>query len=34
MLVLEHISKAFDGKPVLTDVNLAVSKGATHALIG
>ncbi len=34
MLVLEHISKAFDGKAVLTDVNLAVPRGATCALIG
>src|SRR5580658_11348474 len=34
MLVLEHISKAFDGKPVLTDVGLAIPKGATRALIG
>jgi osmoprotectant transport system ATP-binding protein len=34
MLVLEHMSKAFDGKPVLTDVGLAIPKGATRALIG
>jgi osmoprotectant transport system ATP-binding protein len=34
MLVLEHISKAFDGKPALTDVNLVIPKGATRALIG
>ena len=34
MLVLEHISKAFNGKAVLTDVNLAVPRGATRALIG
>jgi osmoprotectant transport system ATP-binding protein len=34
MLVLEHISKAFDGKPVLTDVDLRVPQGATRALIG
>jgi osmoprotectant transport system ATP-binding protein len=34
MLVLEHISKAFDAKPVLTDVNLVIPKGATRALIG
>ncbi|MGC1459050.1 MAG: ATP-binding cassette domain-containing protein [Steroidobacteraceae bacterium] len=34
MLVLQHISKAFDGKPVLSDVELAVPKGATRALIG
>jgi osmoprotectant transport system ATP-binding protein len=34
MLVLEHISKAFDGKAALTDVGLAIPKGATRALIG
>jgi osmoprotectant transport system ATP-binding protein len=34
MLVLEHISKAFDGKPVLTDVSLVIPQGATRALIG
>ena len=34
MLTLQNIDKTFDGKPVLTDVNLVVPKGATHALIG
>lgn len=34
MLKLQNIYKQFDGKAVLTDVNLAVPKGATHALIG
>jgi osmoprotectant transport system ATP-binding protein len=34
MLVLEHISKAFDGRTVLSDVSLAIPTGATHALIG
>jgi osmoprotectant transport system ATP-binding protein len=34
MLVLEHISKVFDGRMVLSDVSLAVPKGATCALIG
>jgi osmoprotectant transport system ATP-binding protein len=34
MLTLQNIYKTFDGKPVLTDVNLVVPKGATHALIG
>ncbi|MEJ0006685.1 MAG: ATP-binding cassette domain-containing protein [Steroidobacteraceae bacterium] len=34
MLVLEHISKAFDGRMVLSDVSLVVPKGATCALIG
>ncbi|HTB88976.1 MAG TPA: ATP-binding cassette domain-containing protein [Steroidobacteraceae bacterium] len=34
MLTLQNIYKTFDGKPVLTDVNLIVPKGATHALIG
>jgi osmoprotectant transport system ATP-binding protein len=34
MLGLEHISKAFDGKPVLTDVSLVIPQGATRALIG
>jgi osmoprotectant transport system ATP-binding protein len=34
MLVLEHISKAFDGRMVLSDVSLAIPTGATHALIG
>ena len=34
MLALQNITKVFDGKTVLTDVNLTVPKGATHALIG
>jgi osmoprotectant transport system ATP-binding protein len=34
MLTLQNIYKTFEGKPVLTDVNLSVPKGATHALIG
>jgi osmoprotectant transport system ATP-binding protein len=34
MLKLQHIQKAFNGKAFLTDVNLTVPKGATHALIG
>jgi osmoprotectant transport system ATP-binding protein len=34
MLVLEHISKQFDGRPVLSDVSVTVPTGATHALIG
>jgi osmoprotectant transport system ATP-binding protein len=34
MLVLEHISKGFDGRLVLTDVSVSVPTGATHALIG
>jgi len=34
MLVLDHVSKAFDGKMVLTDVSLSVPTGATCALIG
>jgi len=34
MLVLEHISKAFDGRTVLSDVSLSVPRGATCALIG
>jgi osmoprotectant transport system ATP-binding protein len=34
MLVLEHISKAFDGRMALSDVSLAIPTGATHALIG
>ena len=34
MLTLQNIYKAFEGKPVLTDANLNVPKGATHALIG
>jgi osmoprotectant transport system ATP-binding protein len=34
MLELEHISKAFAGKQVLTDVSLSIPKGATCAVIG
>ena len=34
MLALQNITKTFEGKLVLTDVNLMVPKGATHALIG
>ena len=34
MLTLQNIYKTFEGKPVLTDINLEVPKGATHALIG
>jgi osmoprotectant transport system ATP-binding protein len=34
MLALQNIHKTFEGKPVLTDVNLRIPKGATHALIG
>jgi osmoprotectant transport system ATP-binding protein len=34
MLALQNIHKTFEGKPVLTDVNLTIPKGATHALIG
>jgi osmoprotectant transport system ATP-binding protein len=34
MLVLEHISKSFDGRLVLSDVSVTVAPGATHALIG
>jgi osmoprotectant transport system ATP-binding protein len=34
MLVLEHISKGFDGRQVLSDVSVTVPTGATHALIG
>ena len=34
MLALQNITKVFDGKTVLSDVNLTVPKGATHALIG
>jgi osmoprotectant transport system ATP-binding protein len=34
MLTLQNINKTFEGKQVLTDVNLNVPKGATHALIG
>jgi osmoprotectant transport system ATP-binding protein len=34
MLQLQNIYKTFEGKSVLSDVNLTVPKGATHALIG
>jgi osmoprotectant transport system ATP-binding protein len=34
MLTLQNIYKTFEGKPVLSDVNLFVPRGATHALIG
>jgi osmoprotectant transport system ATP-binding protein len=34
MLELQNISKTFEGRLVLADVNLMVPKGATHALIG
>jgi osmoprotectant transport system ATP-binding protein len=34
MLTLQNIYKRFEGRPVLSDVNLTVPKGATHALIG
>src|ERR1700690_2837605 len=34
MLELQHISKTFEDRTVLSDVNLMVPKGATHALIG
>jgi osmoprotectant transport system ATP-binding protein len=34
MLQLEHVFKTFEDRRVLTDVNLTVPKGATHALIG
>jgi osmoprotectant transport system ATP-binding protein len=34
MLKIEHIYKSFHGKWVLSDVNLEVATGATHALIG
>jgi osmoprotectant transport system ATP-binding protein len=34
MLKLQNIDKSFEGKPVLSDVNLTVAQGATHALIG
>src|SRR5579863_7625765 len=34
MLELQNISKTFEDRTVLTDVNLTVPKGATHALIG
>src|SRR5579862_9163443 len=34
MLELQNISKTFEDRTVLTDVNLVVPQGATHALIG
>jgi osmoprotectant transport system ATP-binding protein len=34
MHALEHISKSFSGRRVLSDVTLTVPSGATHALIG
>ena len=34
MLKLQNIYKTFEGKQVLSDVNLTVPQGATHALIG
>src|SRR5476649_660585 len=34
MLELQNIYKTFEDRVVLTDVNLVVPKGATHALIG
>jgi osmoprotectant transport system ATP-binding protein len=34
VLELQNISKTFEGRLVLSDVNLTVPKGATHALIG
>ena len=34
MLQLQNVYKSFDGRLVLTDINLTVPKGATHALIG
>lgn len=34
MLELQNIDKTFEGRTVLTDVNLLVPQGATHALIG
>jgi osmoprotectant transport system ATP-binding protein len=34
MLKIQNIHKTFDGKPVLTDVNVSVPEGATHALLG
>src|ERR1700726_2046034 len=34
MLELQNISKTFEDRSVLTDVNVLVPKGATHALIG
>lgn len=34
MLSLQNISKSFQSRPALSDVNVNVAKGATHALIG
>src|ERR1700691_151624 len=34
MLELQHISKTFEGRCVLADVNLSVPTGPTHAWIG
>jgi osmoprotectant transport system ATP-binding protein len=34
MLELQHVDKHFENRLALTDVNLLVPKGATHALIG
>ena len=34
MLRLQNVYKRFEGRPVLSDVNLTVPTGATHALIG
>jgi osmoprotectant transport system ATP-binding protein len=34
MLELQNVSKTFEDRTVLCDVNLVVPKGATHALIG
>jgi osmoprotectant transport system ATP-binding protein len=34
VLTLQNITKTFEGRTVLSDVNLRVPKGATHALIG
>jgi len=34
VLTLQNITKTFEGKTVLSDINLKVPKGATHALIG
>jgi len=34
MLILQSISKTFENRTALTDVNLSVPRGATHALIG
>jgi osmoprotectant transport system ATP-binding protein len=34
MLILQNIFKTFGHRPALTDVNVSVANGATHALIG